>query len=218
VPVLDVVIVFITRSYLFKGGVMMTFLWWGWFRPGPDQERKRLALMSVLFAALVTLLAARLLALTLPHRVRPMQDAAVDMVLPIGMAPMLQGWSSFPSDHAALFGCLASGMFLVSRRAGWLASAYCFFIILLPRVYTGLHFPSDILVGYGLGTFMTWSVSRRRPMERCIRPAFAWFMARPQVWYPLFFLVSYEIATLFDDVRNLGTLVYRIIDWMLENN
>ena len=43
-------------------------------------------------------------------------------------------------------------------------------------------------------------------------------MARPQVWYPLFFLVSYVIATLFDDARNLGTLVYRIMDRMLENN
>ncbi|MCB1855583.1 MAG: phosphatase PAP2 family protein [Pseudomonadales bacterium] len=215
-PSIDVLIVFITHSYLFKGGVMMTFLWWGWFRPDPEQERHRQLLMSVLLAALAAMTAARVLAWALPHRLRPMHDVAVDMVLPIGMPPAaLTGWSSFPSDHAALFGCLACGMFLVSTRAGLLATGYCVVVIMLPRVYTGFHYPSDLLAGFLLGALSTWLVSREVVLQRIIQPAYAWFVQRPGLWYPLFFLLSYQIVTLFDDVRNLGALCYMIVERVL---
>lgn len=211
-PALDVVITFITRSYLFKGAVMMTFVWWGWFRDHPDQVRHRQYLMSVLFAALATLITARLMAMALPHRTRPMHDLSVDMELPVGMPPMLPGWSSFPSDHAALFGCLATGMFLVSRRAGWIATAYCVLLILLPRVYNGLHYPSDLIAGYAIGALFVFLCSREFIMERMLRPVYHWFMQRPGLWYPLLFLFSYEVATLFDDLRQLGKMIYLIVD------
>ena len=209
-PSVDVIVTLVTRSYVFKGGVMMCFVWWGWFRTHPDQERHRQALMSVLFAALATLIAARVLALTLPHRIRPMHDMSVDMELPTGMPPILPGWSSFPSDHAALFGCLATGMFLVSRRAGWLASIYCVTVILLPRVYNGLHYPSDLLAGYGLGVLCVFLASREACMRTVVRPVYTWFMQRPGLWYPLLFFISFQIATLFDDLRNLAELIYKI--------
>lgn len=219
VPPIDVLVVFITHSYLFKGGVMMTFLWWGWFRDHPDQERQRQLLMSVLFAALASLVAARALAWALPFRTRPINDPAVDMVLPIGMPPAaLSGWSSFPSDHAALFGCLASGMFLVSKRAGAAATAYCIAVIMLPRVYCGFHYPSDLVAGYLLGALLTWIISREAAMQRIVRPVYGWFESRPGLWYPLLFLLSYLIVTLFDDVRNFGTLCYMILERLLAGN
>lgn len=218
-PSIDVMIVFVTGSYLFKGGVMMTFLWWGWFRKSPQQERQQQLLMSVLFAALATLIAARLLAWALPYRARPMHDMAVDMVLPIGMPPaMLTGWSSFPSDHAALFGCLAGGMFLVSTRAGWLATAYCIVFIMLPRVYSGLHYPSDLLAGYLLGSVLVWSASREAVMQAIVRPVYHWFADRPGLWYPLFFLLSYQIVTLFDEARGAATLLNMIIERLLQGD
>jgi len=169
--------------------------------------------MSILLAALLTLVAARLLAWSLPYRARPMHDMSVDMVLPIGMPPAtLTGWSSFPSDHAALFGCLASGMFLISRRAGWLATAYCIGVIMLPRVYSGLHYPTDLLGGYALGIAFIWLLSRRAAVTRLIKPAHSWVLRHPGLWYPLFFLLSYQFATLFDELRNLGQLAGMIID------
>lgn len=218
-PTLDVTISLITHSYLFKGGVMMAFLWWAWFRRHPDQQRHRQAIMSVLSAALVSLAIARALALTLPHRMRPMHDASVAMELPVGMAPMMQGWSSFPSDHAALFGCIATGMFLVSRRAGWLATGYCLLFIMLPRVYNGLHYPSDVLAGYTIGALSVFIASREAMMHHLLRPMYHWFMHRPGLWYPLFFLLSFEMANQFDDLRQAGKLLSLILErWMQGNS
>jgi hypothetical protein len=53
-------------------------------------------------------------------------------------------------------------------------------------------------------------------MERAIQPPYQWFMQRPGLWYPLFFLLSYQFATLFNDVRNLGRLGYMIAERMLQ--
>jgi len=217
-PVTDVLISFITHSNLFKGAVMMGFFWFGWFMSQPDQEQKRKALLSTLFAAVATLITARALALTLPHRLRPMHDSSVDMELPVGMAPQLAGWSSFPSDHAALFGCLASGMFLVSRRMGWLATAYCLLAIMLPRVYSGLHYPSDLLAGFMMGAAYTWIFSRNVVVTGAVQPVYDWCVRRPALFYALLFLISYSIATLFNDLRNLGDLVMIIIDRFFQND
>ncbi len=211
-PTFDVIVATVTHTYLFKGGVMMIFLWWGWFRESPSQDHDRQALLATLMACFASLVTARVLALSLPHRLRPMHDGAVDMVLPIGVPPgSLTGWSSFPSDHAALFGCIASGMFLVSRKAGVFATLYCITMIMLPRVYTGLHYVSDLLAGYTLGTAFVWLASRGVFFERVVRPVYVWFMNRPGLWYPLFFLVSLQIVTLFDELRILGALALMIV-------
>jgi undecaprenyl-diphosphatase len=195
VPTFDVLIVKVTRTYLFKGGVMMLFIWWGWFRKSANPDKDRASVMAVLMAALTSLVAARTLAWLLPNRLRPVHDAAVDMILPIGQAPgALTGWSSFPSDHAALFGCLASGLFLISRKAGIFATAYAVVVIMLPRIYMGLHYPSDLLVGYALGALCVWSASRELVMNRVVAPVYDWCMDRPGFWYPLFFLLSVQIV------------------------
>jgi undecaprenyl-diphosphatase len=211
VPTFDVLIVKVTRTYLFKGGVMMLFIWWGWFRKSANPDKDRASLMAVLMAALTSLVAARTLAWLLPNRLRPVHDAAVDMILPIGQAPgALTGWSSFPSDHAALFGCLASGLFLISRKAGIFATAYAVVVIMLPRIYMGLHYPSDLLVGYALGALCVWSASRELAMNRVVAPVYDWCMDRPGFWYPLFFLLSVQIVTLFDEIRQFASLLYLI--------
>jgi undecaprenyl-diphosphatase len=219
IPTLDVLIVYLIGSYLFKGGVMMAFVWWGWFRRAVNPELDRLRLTAVLAASLVALVAARTLAWTLPNRLRPMHDAAVDMQLPIGMPPgALTGWSSFPSDHATLFGCLATGMFLVSRRAGLVASLYVVVIILLPRVYSGLHYPSDLLAGYALGACLAWLLSREAVLGPVVSPVYRWLTARPGLSYPLLFLVSYQFATLFDESRSFGQLLYVIMVRLLQGD
>ena len=76
-------------------------------------------------------------------------------------------------------------------------------VIDLARVYEGYHFPSDVagsigldmLVLYGFQSTSTWPlVSRIVAFERDRR---AWF-------YLLAVVFTFQIATLFDDVRQIG--------------
>ena len=58
--------------------------------------------------------------------------------------------SSFPSGHASFFFALAMGVYLYNKKAGtaflWLAA-----LIGFARIFTGVHWPLDILAGAGLG-------------------------------------------------------------------
>ena len=57
---------------------------------------------------------------------------------------------SFPSDHATAVGAIAVGLFLVSRRWG-IAAMVGAVLMAFARVYVGVHYPSDVLVGLVLG-------------------------------------------------------------------
>ena len=81
----DSVIVRITGLNLVKGGVVISILWWAWFRP--ESQHKRGEVLSTLFASLCAVLLARLLALGLPHRPRPIHDPEIPFRLPFTMTP-----------------------------------------------------------------------------------------------------------------------------------
>ena len=62
--------------------------------------------------------------------------------------------NSFPSDHSAVTMALASMIFIYNKKLGW------FFIILsvligFARVFSGVHFPLDIVVGFISGILAT---------------------------------------------------------------
>ncbi|MFC5452478.1 undecaprenyl-diphosphatase [Paenibacillus aestuarii] len=58
--------------------------------------------------------------------------------------------ASFPSDHATGAFVIATSIWLYHRKAGkvWLALAAC---IAVSRVWTGVHYPTDVLAGALLG-------------------------------------------------------------------
>lgn len=56
----------------------------------------------------------------------------------------------FPSDHATMAGAVATGLLYVNRRLGLLAWAAAL-VMAFARVYTGAHYPHDVVAGLVLG-------------------------------------------------------------------
>ena len=65
------------------------------------------------------------------------------------------GMDSFPSGHAMFFGALATSLFFVNKRIGYLYFIVAL-IVGLARVSAGVHFPIDIFVGYILGIIIAY--------------------------------------------------------------
>ncbi len=150
----DSTVKFISGNHLIKGGVLLIIFWWGWFRVNKHQLLVQVHLVSTLFGCFIAMVLARALALLLPFRLRPLHEESLVFMPPYGMKlTELEGWSSFPSDHAVLFYALSAGMFYISRKVGIFALVYTTLLyttlfIGLPRVYLGLHYPTDIVRGF----------------------------------------------------------------------
>lgn len=203
-PAFDRVVVFINDCDLFKGGVIISMVWWAWFYGGADQRRRSREIALITFLGChVSLFAARVLAHSTPFRARPMLNPELQFVPPISLPPASNWdtWNSFPSDHAALFFSIAVGVFLVTRVAGGVLMCYFAAIIVFCRVYTGLHYPTDILAGGLLGASVILLLNLG-PIRRFIAgPALKWQEAHPSSFYAAAFFLSYQVATLFYDLR-----------------
>lgn len=208
----DSLVVALSVNGLLKGGVLCTVLWWAWSKQDQAQAGRRNQVIALLASCVLSLMAARALAMTLPFRARPMHDGALHFVLPLGLKPtLLETWSSFPSDHAALFFALATGLLFISRPAGLFALVYTTVFIALPRAYLGLHYPTDLLAGAALGvgvaTLSNLYVSNSTPVRAIAR----WATSSPGAFYPLFFLITFQIADLFNTSRALAGALFHAV-------
>jgi undecaprenyl-diphosphatase len=64
-----------------------------------------------------------------------------------------EGSFSFPSSHALDAFFIASYIGVFARRWGWMLLGFAG-LIAYSRVYVGLHFPFDVLVGAALGAYL----------------------------------------------------------------
>lgn len=208
----DHLINFVSQSNLMKGGVIMALLWWVWFRCDSDRGVVRGHVIATLVGAIVAIGVGRALALNLPFRARPMHDPALGFVLPYGASSgMLESWSSLPSDHAVLFFAIAAGIWFASRTMGLLAMLYVAIMIALPRLYLGLHYPTDIVVGAFIGIAIAAVANWHLIRTLLTQPALRWHRTAPGSFYAFFFLLSFQVAVLFEDGRDLAQLLYRLI-------
>lgn len=211
---IDQAIGFLANSHLLKGGLLITLLWYAWFSPGATpgkQTDNRCHLLATLIGSFVAMALARALASQLPFRQRPLHVEALELRLPFGMDPALdEGWwasSAFPSDHAVLFFALAGGLWFVHRYLGVFAVIYAAVFISLPRIYLGLHFPTDILAGAGLGLGIIYAANTPFMLRLVASPLLAWFERKPAWCYPMLLFVTYQIADMFESSRALVGLL-----------
>lgn len=159
-------------------------------------------IIAILISCLVATALARILALSLPFRLRPVHEEDLKFVIPHGLDPTaLDGWSSFPSDHAVLFFGLSTGILFISRKIGVFALIYTALFISLPRIYVGVHYLTDIVVGAIIGITIVLLGNRYFTKSRNIQLISNCSYSRPDIFYPLFFLLTYQIIDLFSGSR-----------------
>lgn len=64
---------------------------------------------------------------------------------------------AFPSGHAAFFFALSLGVYFYNKKAGLLFFVASF-LISFARVFSGIHWPFDIIAGILVGIFSGWLV------------------------------------------------------------
>jgi undecaprenyl-diphosphatase len=201
--VLDESVELIEKSFLLSGVLLLSLLWYRWFKDARAKSRIRL-----LFGAVTAVLAgvlSRVLQHVLPFHVRPLYNPHLQLRFPIGIAPgPLSQWNSFPSDHACIYFALATVICLSDRRLGIFAFL-CAAITSCARIYLGVHYPSDVLGGAILG-ILAVTLFKMLPLPRLMDRVLDWERYASPSFYAFAFIASYLIATLFTDLRALAHL------------
>jgi len=193
----------IDGNYLATAPLLVSF-WWAWFKEGEDQPRNREFAMCGILSSFVAVFAARMLAFSLPFRERPLRNPLLHFQLPYDMRPdRVLGWSSFPSDHGALWFALAASIFFISRRLSIFLGLYVCLTLAVARMYRGIHYPTDILagglIGIGVASLAKYPAIRtaatRKPLE--------WANRTPQLFYAVSFLLTAQMSESFASTHEI---------------
>ena len=143
---LDSVLSFLGEYGVPLASVLMLVVAWNWARQRSDAPS---AVAGVLWAGLASGIA---LVLNIP--VRAIVQRPRPFVAHPGQLDLLtnhQANGSFASDHATFTAAIAVGLLLIHRKFGLIAAGLAAFEGFL-RVFMGVHYPTDVVGGYALGT------------------------------------------------------------------
>ena len=209
-PWFDLAVYHVSGSEFLKGIAIVTVYWYFLFAHArqetePKEVEARATLLTVLILVVPAMVVARALARMLPYRERPFFDPALHFQWPYHVdADQFIRWSSFPSDHAALFSALAMGLYFRSKRVGLAMFVYVLLVTFFPRIYMGYHWPTDILAGFVLGILVAY-VALIPTVKRWSKWLYEECNKYSGVYAALLFLLTYEIGTLFNGPRLLLT-------------
>lgn len=210
VPVVDQIIAWVTFHDVLRGGITVALLWGAWFHGGYRFSLRDSKAIETVLAAGIALAVARAMQLLLPHYPRPLHNPDLAFTPPYGVdAETLTGWSSFPSDHAVLFFALATATYLIGRPFGIASFLWAAFVVSIPRIYIGAHYPSDIISGAVIGVLIVLICFRAFSLLS-LNGLRAYAEARPYLAMPILFLITFEFAHIFDHVRGAVALLVGI--------
>lgn len=198
---------YVSGATLFKGLPMMAMMWYFWFKNASGKTDSRQTILAALLGCFIALVLARILNNVVPFHPRPFANPALSLHPLVGLIEPeeqnLYHWNSFPSDHAALFFGLATGIFVISRSLGAFVFLYVLIFIALPRIYLGIHYPMDILGGALLGIGSVGLCAHHRVIRSFGEPCMRLLERYPAAFQTSLFIVTFELGRMFEDFRPL---------------
>ncbi|WML47188.1 undecaprenyl-diphosphatase [Neobacillus sp. PS3-34] len=131
-------------EYVFFAGILFY-----WFYKISENKNRRMVVEALLAACLA--LGINVLIGMFIYRDRPFVHHHVNWLIPHAKN------DSFPSDHATGAFVIAASIWQWKKRAGWLWLLLAAGIS-LSRVWTGVHYPADIIAGMLIGTGSAFAV------------------------------------------------------------
>ena len=188
----------------FSGVILVSLIWFSWFDNTDVEHRSRILVGTLASLAIGGI--SRLLQHALSTHPRPYYDPAFHYQLPSGLLNLpLNTWNSFPSDHVAVFAGLVVVIYIARSRFA-VAAILLTATVELARIYDGAHYPSDLLGGAALASFVVWTV--QRPLFVSLgQLGVNWERTKPSYFYMAAFFVSYQVATLAQDLRWLASVL-----------
>jgi undecaprenyl-diphosphatase len=172
--------------------------------------RKRLQLVVGCVAAVLAAGVGRGMQLFLPSSARPKFDANLPWSPPYGGSDALRDWSSFPSDHATLLFGVTCAVLMADRRLGLLMLAVAV-VANFARVYTGLHYPSDIIGGALLGCGFVFGAAAVTERVAIPEGLVRWTGAHRGLLAAVGFFCAVQAAMLFEEPRAIATTAARLL-------
>lgn len=204
-PVLDRVVVHLE---VLKGSLFMGIVGLLWYWPDKKMTRRREIILTIILAVAVSLVLNRIVSMLAPYRDRPMYSIGANAPAFPWHAD-LENWSSFPSDNATYLFAIAAGFWLISRWWGLFFGIFAAFAA-MARVYLGIHYPSDVLVGALIGIATSVIVNREPVRKLVAAPLLAFEPRYAPYFYGLFFLALAELSGGFQNTRHIGVAIVHL--------
>lgn len=168
--------------------------------------------IAILFSIILTLGIIEILN-ALINSPRPIVTYESQINLPITTDDTKELWKSgwvrnpkhgsFPSDTVALIATMAIGLFLWNRVLGTMAILFVFFSGVLPRLYFGLHYPSDMILGIVIALLSTLLIKKLKFFDSLALKILSIQERFPYIFGTLGFYLAYIIADKFILLRKL---------------
>lgn len=105
---------------------------------------------------------------------------------------------------------LSGGLLMIWGRWGWLAILYSLVLICIPRIYLGYHYPSDVVAGALIGFPIALTMGHNKIRTSLSSRFLVWSQCYPGAFYCAFFLLTCEVAAVFENTRQIVGAAWKL--------